>query len=71
MNYKQTHPEFPLDSAWNDPDKRHTFIEEISDLAFGDDTIQRGFTMEEVTNRIKVYCEFSNNWEEHTGQESC
>ena len=59
MNYKQKHPEFPLDSAWNDPDKRHNFIGEISDLAFGDDTIQRGFTMEEVINRLKLFCEFT------------
>ena len=71
MNYKQKHPEFPLDSAWSDPEKIKSFVDEVSDLAFGDDTIQRGFTMEEVTNRIKVYCEFSNNWEQHTGQESC
>ena len=71
MEYKQKHPEFPLDSAWNDPDKRETFIRKVSDLAFGDETIERGFTMEEVTNRIKVYCEFSNKWEQHTGQESC
>jgi hypothetical protein len=61
MKYQQKHPEFPLDSAWSDPDKRHTFIEEISDLAFGDDTIQRGFTMEEVITRIKLYCYRSIN----------
>ena len=71
MNYKQIHPEFPLDSAWSDPDKRHRFIGVVSDLAFGVDTIERGFTMEEVTNRIRIYCEFSNKWEEHNGEESC
>ena len=45
MEYKQKHPEFPLDSAWSDPVKIHYFIGEISDLAFGDETIERGFTM--------------------------
>ena len=55
------HPEFPLDSAWNDPDKRHAFIGQVSDLAFGDDTIQRGFTMEEVIARLKLYSDISIN----------
>jgi len=27
--------------------------------------------MEEVTNRIRIYCEFSNKWEEHSGEDSC
>tara|TARA_S200000501_G_scaffold292065_1_gene277379 strand:+ start:72 stop:266 length:195 start_codon:yes stop_codon:yes gene_type:complete len=61
MNYKQIHPEFPLDSAWNDPSKIKSFVDEVSDLAFGDDTIQRGFTMEEVITRIKLYCYRSIN----------
>ena len=61
MEYKQIHPEFPLDSAWSDPDKIKSFVDEVSDLAFGDDTIQRGFTMEEVITRIKLYCYRSIN----------
>ena len=61
MEYKQKHPEFPLDSAWSDPDKIKHFVDEVSDLAFGDDTIQRGFTMEEVITRIKLYCYRSIN----------
>tara|TARA_B100001093_G_scaffold107016_1_gene99326 strand:- start:229 stop:423 length:195 start_codon:yes stop_codon:yes gene_type:complete len=61
MKYQQKHPEFPLDSAWNDPDKIKYFVDEVSDLAFGDDTIQRGFTMEEVITRIKLYCYRSIN----------
>ena len=59
MEYKQIHPEFPLDSAWSDPDKRHFFIGEVSDLAFGDETIERGFTMEQVVYRLKLFCEFT------------
>ena len=61
MRYKQTHPEFPLDSSWDDPDKRHQFIGVVSDLAFGDDTIQRGFTMEEVIARFKLYSDIPIN----------
>ena len=61
MEYKQIHPEFPLDSAWSDPVKRHDFIGQVSDLAFGDDTIQRGFTMEEVISRLKLYSDISIN----------
>ena len=61
MEYKQKHPEFPLDSAWSDPVKIRYFIGEISDLAFGDETIERGFTMEEVITRIKLYCYRSIN----------
>jgi len=71
MNYKQIHPEFPLDSAWSDPDKRHQFIGVVSDLAFGIDTIERGFSMEEVISRLEIFCEFSYKWEEHSGEESC
>ena len=59
MGYKQKHPEFPLDSAWNDPEKIHYFIGEVSDLAFGDETIERGFTMEEVVNRLRLYAQMS------------
>ena len=52
MEYKQKHPEFPLDSAWSDPVKIHYFIGEISDLAFGDETIEGVFTMDAVTTRL-------------------
>ena len=71
MEYKQIHPEFPLDSAWSNPDKRHIFIGVVSDLAFGVDTIERGYSMEEVISRLEIFCEFSYKWEEHSGEESC
>ena len=71
MEYKQIHKEFPLDSAWSDPDKIHRFIGVVSDLAFGDKTIERGFSMEEVISRLETFCEFSYKWEEHSGEESC
>ena len=56
---------------WTDDEKRETFIKEVSDLAFGDETIERGYSMQEVINRLKVFTEFSHKWEEHSGEESC
>ena len=56
---------------WTDDEKRETFIKEVSDLAFGDETIERGYSMEEVINRLKVFSEFSHKWEEYSGEESC
>jgi len=60
-----------LNKEWTDDEKRETFIKEVSDLAFGDETIERGYSMEEVINRLKVFTEFSHKWEEHSGEESC
>ena len=60
-----------LNKEWTDDEKRETFIKEVSDLAFGDETIERGYSMEEVINRLKIFSEFSHKWEEHSGEESC
>ena len=60
-----------LNKEWTDDEKRETFIKEVSDLAFGEDTIERGYDMEEVIERLKVFSEFSLKWEEHSGEESC
>ena len=59
------------DSEWNDPIQRNLFIEKVSDLAFGDDTIERGYSMAEVLARLEKFCEFSHKWEEYSGEESC
>jgi len=58
-------------NEWTDDEKRETFIKEVSDLAFGDETIERGYSMQEVINRLKVFTEFSHKWEEYSGEESC
>ena len=60
-----------LNKEWTDDEKRETFIKEVSDLAFGDETIERGYSMQEVINRLKVFTEFSHKWEEYSGEESC
>ena len=71
MKYKQKYKNMPIDKKWLNPVKIHYFIGEISDLAFGDEAIERGYSMEEVIERLKVFSEFSFKWEEHSGEESC
>ena len=71
MKYKQRFKDIPIDSSWTYEEDREWFIKECSDLAFGENTIERGYSMEEVIERLKVFSEFSLKWEEHSGEESC
>ena len=71
MKYKQRFKEMHVDSSWSYEEDREWFIKELSDLAFGENTIERGYSMEEVIERLKVFSEFSLKWEEHSGEESC
>ena len=71
MKYKQKYKNMPIDKKWLNPVKIHYFIGEVSDLAFGDEAIERGYSMEEVIERLKIFTEFSYKWEEHSGEESC
>ena len=70
MKYKQRFKDMPVDSSWSYEEDREWFIRELSDLAFGENTIERGYSMEEVIERLKVFSEFSLKWEEHSGEES-
>ena len=71
MKYKQRFKDMPVDTSWTYEEDREWFIKELSDLAFGENTIERGYSMEEVIERLKVFSEFSLKWEEHSGEESC
>ena len=71
MKYKQRFKDMPVDTSWSYEEDREWFIKELSDLAFGENTIERGYSMEEVIERLKVFSEFSLKWEEHSGEESC
>jgi len=71
MKYKQRFKDMPIDKAWTNESEREFFIQKISDLAFGLDTIERGYSMEEVIERLEIFTEFSFKWEEHSGEESC
>tara|TARA_Y100000739_G_C20196669_1_gene279151 strand:- start:119 stop:343 length:225 start_codon:yes stop_codon:yes gene_type:complete len=70
MKYKQRFKDMPIDSSWFNEEDREQFIKDVSDLAFGEDTIERGYEMEEVIERLKIFTEFSYKWEEHSGEES-
>ena len=64
MNYKQMYKDMPIDESWTIEKDRELFIQRVSDLAFGLDAIERGYSMEEVLEQLE---EFSNNalkWEE-------
>ena len=71
MNYKQRFKDRPIDKAWTNESDRELFIQKVSDLAFGEDTIERGYSMEEVIERLEIFTEFSYKWEEYSGEESC
>mgnify|MGYP001428116708 CR=1 FL=1 len=70
MNYKQRFKDMPIDRAWTNESERELFIQKVADLAFGEDTIERGYSMEEVIERLEIFTEFSYKWEEHSGEES-
>ena len=71
MNYKQRFKDMPIDKAWTNESDRELFIQKVSDLAFGEDTIERGYSMEEVIERLEIFTEFSYKLEEYSGEESC
>ena len=57
MKYKQQFKNMPIDDSWIHSKKREYFIKEISDLAYGENTIERGYSMEEVIERLKTFSE--------------
>ena len=61
MKYKQRFKDIPIDTSWTYEEDREWFIRELSDLAFGENTIERGYSMEEVIEKLKLYCEFCSN----------
>ena len=64
MRYKQRYKDMPIDKSWTIEIDRERFINEIAEIAFGEDAIERGYDLDEVIEKIQ---EFSNNalkWEE-------
>ena len=45
------------------------FIEEVYEIAFGDDAVNKGFYREEVLGRLRNFSDNALKWEEHTGEE--
>ena len=64
MNYKQRFKDMPIDEAWTNKSDREYFIKEISNLAYGENTIERGYTMADVIEVLKEYSDNALKWEE-------
>ena len=63
MNYKQRFKDMPIDKAWTNESDREYFIKEISNLAYGENTIERGYTMADVIEVLKEYSVNALKWE--------
>jgi hypothetical protein len=58
MRYKQRYKNMPIDKSWTIEKDRERFINEIAEIAFGEDAIERGYDLDEVIVKIQ---EFSDN----------
>ena len=58
MKYKQRFKDMPIDTSWTIEKDRERFINEIADIAFGENAIERGYDLDEVIEKIQ---EFSDN----------
>ena len=63
MKYKQRFKDMPIDKAWTNKRDREYFIKEISNLAYGENTIERGYTMADVIEVLKEYSDNALKWE--------
>ena len=54
----------PIDKAWTIEINREYFIKEISEIAYGENTIERGYTMADVIEVLKEYSDNALKWEE-------
>tara|TARA_R100000353_G_scaffold78392_1_gene59123 strand:+ start:183 stop:386 length:204 start_codon:yes stop_codon:yes gene_type:complete len=64
MNYKQRFKDMPIDKAWTNESERELFIQRVSDLAFGLDAIERGYSMEAVLEQLEEFSDNALKWEE-------
>ena len=64
MNYKQRFKDMPIDSSWFNEEDRERFINEITEIAFGEDAIERGYSMEEVLEQLEEFSDNALKWEE-------
>ena len=64
MKYKQRFKNVPIDKSWTIEKDRERFINEIADIAFGDNGIERGYDLDEVIERIQEFSDNALNWEE-------
>ena len=64
MNYKQRFKDMPVDKSWTIEKDRERFINEIAEIAFGEDAIERGYDMQEVIDQIYEFSDHALKWEE-------
>ena len=64
MKYKQMYEDMPIDESWTIEKDRERFINEIADIAFGEDAIERGYDMQEVIDQIYEFSDHELKWEE-------
>ena len=64
MEYKQMYEDMPIDESWTIEKDRELFIQRVSDLAFGIDAIERGYSMEEVLEQLEEFSDNALKWEE-------
>ena len=64
MKYKQRFKNVPIDKSWTIEKDRERFINEIADIAFGDNAIERGYDLDGVIERIQEFSDNALNWEE-------
>ena len=60
MKYKQMYEDMPIDESWTIEKDRERFINEIADIAFGEDAIERGYDLDEVIERIQDFSDATN-----------
>ena len=63
MKYKQRFKDMPVDKAWTIEKDRERFINEIAEIAFGENAIQRGYDMQEVIDQIYEFSDHALKWE--------
>ena len=64
MKYKQRFKDMPIDKSWTIEEDKELFIQRVSDLAFGLDAIERGYSMEEVLEQLEEFSDNALKWEE-------
>ena len=63
MKYKQRFKDMPIDESWTIEKDRERFINEIAEIAFGENAIERGYDMQEVIDQIYEFSDHALKWE--------
>ena len=64
MEYKQRYKDMSVDESWTIEKDRERFINEIAEIAFGEDAIERGYDLDEVIEKIQEFSDNALKWEE-------